>query len=64
MARSGRYYAPGSLTLDPGLIILLSEVAESPHKITLPDLRTDMSHSTTPGKANYSPKNRTGGSRI
>ncbi|CRL25431.1 unnamed protein product [Penicillium camemberti] len=49
----------GPLLLDPGLIILLSEMAESPHKIPLPDLRTNMSHSTTPVKASYSPRNRT-----
>jgi hypothetical protein len=59
MTRSGSCCAPGALILGPGLIILLSEAAESPHKIPLPDLRTNMSHSTTPGKASYSPSNRT-----
>jgi hypothetical protein len=59
MARTGSCRAPGALISDPGLTILLSEAAESPHKIPLPDLRTNMSHSTAPGKASYSPSNRT-----
>ena len=45
MARSGSCRVPGALLLDPGLIILLSEVGESPHKIPSPDLRTNLRHS-------------------
>lgn len=59
MPRSGGICAPGTLILHPRVIILPSGVAESPQKTLSPDLRTNLRHSTTPGKASYSPRNCT-----
>ncbi|OQE62858.1 hypothetical protein PENNAL_c0258G02342, partial [Penicillium nalgiovense] len=51
--------ASGTLLLDPGVDILPSEAAESPHKTPSPDLRTNLRHSITPGKASHNPRNLT-----
>ena len=56
LAESGSCRAPGTLLLDPRVNILPSEVAESPHKIPSPDLRTNLRHPITPGKAKPSAK--------
>jgi hypothetical protein len=51
MARSESCCASDTLLLDPRVNILASKVAESPHKIPSPDLRTNLRHPITPGKA-------------